>query len=189
MHSTASDDEDWTNGYPISEKYREAFDNLVSRWRATPLPAFDSDGKFIKLNDLEVSLRGSLVLVYFELKHYAIRDKRLNSVSTNTFSATATQVKILEAGGDRKPSPYKTLLLKGPKTLPQSPRKKKEQASAVKAFHPGRSFTHYFASAILFFFFFFDFAHNSRSDRIQWGCRRPEGSHLFEGRGQKKGKR
>jgi hypothetical protein len=105
------------------------------------LPAFDSDDKFIKITDLEVSLRGSLVLVYFELKHYAIRDKRSNCVSTNTFSATASQVKILELGGDRKASPYKSLLLKGPKTLPQSPSKKKEQASAVRAFHPGKLFT------------------------------------------------
>jgi hypothetical protein len=139
------------------------------------LPAFDSDDKFIKITDLEVSLRGSLVLVYFELKHYAIRDKRSNCVSTNTFSATASQVKILELGGDRKASPYKSLLLKGPKTLPQSPSKKKEQASAVRAFHPGKLFTAAEKKK-------FEFEHDSRSDWNQYGCRKREGGHLFEGR-------
>ena len=62
----------------------------------TPLPAFDANGKFIKVSDLENSLRGSLVLVYFELKHYAIKDKKTNGVAGNTFSAIATQVKILK---------------------------------------------------------------------------------------------
>jgi hypothetical protein len=90
-------------------------------------------------SDQEVSLRGSLVLVYFELKHYAIRDKKSNIVITNTFSATATQVRILERGSDLKPSPYRSLLLKGPKILPQSPRKKNDQIAAVRAFHPGNS--------------------------------------------------
>jgi hypothetical protein len=179
MRSTASDNEDWTNGYPISDKFRESFDNIVPRWRATPLPAFDSDDNFIKITYLEVSLRGSLVLVYFELKHYAIRDKRSNCVSTNTFSATASQVKILELGGNRKASPYKTLMLKGPKTLPQSPSKKKEQASAVRAFHPGKLFTVCFASGAEKKI---EFEYDSRSNWIQYGCRKREGGHLFEGR-------
>jgi len=42
-------------------------------------------------------------------------------------------------GADRTPSPYKSLLLKGPKFLPQSPTKKKDQENAVKAFHPGKT--------------------------------------------------
>jgi hypothetical protein len=179
MRLTASDNEDWTNGYPISDKFRESFDNLVPRWRATPLHAFTSDDKFINITELEVSLRGSLVLVYFELKHYAIRDKRSNCVSTNTFSATATQVKVLELGRERKASPYKTLLLKGPKTLPQSPSKKKDQASAVRAFHPGKSFIVCFASAAEKKI---EFEHDSRSKWIQYGCRKREGGYLFEGR-------
>ena len=88
------DDEDWTNGYPISDKYRDSFDNITSRWHATPLPAFNTSKKFIKVRDLEVTLRGVLVLVYFELRHYAIRDRRSNGVATNTFSATATSGKL-----------------------------------------------------------------------------------------------
>ena len=139
VYYTATDEEDWMNDYPISDKFRDSFNNIVPRWRVAPLPAFDTNGKFIKISDLEVSLRGSLVLVYFELKHYAIKDKRTNYVTTNTFSATATQVKILERAAERKSSPYKSLLLKGPKFLPRSPSKKKEQASAVRAFHPGES--------------------------------------------------
>ena len=132
----ASDDEDWSNGYPIGFKYRDLFDDILTKWRVTPLPAFDTSGKFIKAHDLEIALRGSLVLVYFELKHYSIRDKRMVGVSSNTVSAIATQVKILERGADRHPAPYKTQLMKGPNVLPQSPSKKEDQKNAVKAFHP-----------------------------------------------------
>ena len=134
---SATDDEDCSNSYPIGLKYQDIFDDIVAKWRVTPLPGFDASGKFIKVSDLENSLRGSLVLVYFELKHYAIKDKKTNGVAGNTFSAIATQVKILERGPDRRPSPYKSLLLKGPKSLPQSPSKRKEQINAVNAFHPG----------------------------------------------------
>ena len=64
-----------------------------------PLPAFDA-GEYIKMHKLKDSLRGSLVLVYFKLKHYAIKDKKKDGVAGNTFSALATytQVKVLERG-------------------------------------------------------------------------------------------
>jgi hypothetical protein len=113
------------------------------------LPAFDANDNFIKIHDLEVSLRGSLVLVYFELRHYAIRHKRTNLVNTNTFSATATQVRVLERGAGVNPSPYRSLMLKGPKTLPQSPSKKKDQINAVQAFHPGNATTTPYIASIL----------------------------------------
>ena len=137
---SATDEEDWSNGYPIAQKFKDTYDDIVTKWRATPLPAFDAGGKFIKVHSLEDSLRGSLVLVYFELKHYAIKDKRTESVTGNTFSAIATQVTILERGADRRPSPYKSQMMKGPKYLPLSPSVKKDQISAVKAFHPGKNF-------------------------------------------------
>ena len=113
------------------------FEDIVTRWRVTPLPAFDTSGKFIKTRELEVALRGSLVLIYFELKHYPIKDKISNGIAGNTFSAITTQVKILECGTERRPSPYKSLMLKGPTILPQTPSKKKDQIGAVNAFHPG----------------------------------------------------
>ena len=134
----ATDEEDWSNDYPIATKYQDTFDDIVSRWRVTPLPAFDTTGKFIKIRDLENSLRGSLVLVYFEVRHYPIRDKRTNAIASNTVTAIATQVTVLERGSDRRPSPYKSQMLKGPKVLPQSPSKKKDQINAVKAFHSGK---------------------------------------------------
>ena len=102
-----------------------------------PLPAFDANNDFIKTHELEISLRGSLVLVYFELKHYSIKNKKTDWVVGNTFSATVTQVKILERGTERRSSPYKSLLLKGPSFLPQSPTSKRDQTNAVRAFHPG----------------------------------------------------
>jgi hypothetical protein len=110
------------------------FDDLIPKWRVTPLPAFDATGKFLKIQDLEVSLRGALVLVYFELKHYSIKEKKSDCVASNTISAIATQVKILERGAERRPSPYKSLMLKGPSTLPHSPSEKKEQQDAAKDF-------------------------------------------------------
>ena len=127
----ATDDEDWMNDYPIMQKFKDNFDDIAPKWRVMPLPAFDTKGKFIKSHDLEISLRGALVLVYFELRHYPIRNKRTNSIAGNTFSVTATQVKILDRGPDHCPSHYKSLLLKGPMSLPQSPNKKRDQANAV----------------------------------------------------------
>jgi hypothetical protein len=137
MLPAATDMEDWSNSFPISEKYRDSFENIVSRWRVSPLPAYDTNDQLIRIHDLEVQLRGSLVLVQFELRHYAIRDKRSNSIGTNTFSATATQIQVLERGALKNPSPYKSMMLKGPKHLPQSPSKKRDQVNAVAAFHPG----------------------------------------------------
>lgn len=137
-HPTATDEEDWTNGYPIAAKYRDLFDDIASRWRATPLPAFDADGKLIEVRDLELSLTGALALVHFQLRHYAIKNKRTNGIAGNTFSAIATQVKILERPVERRSSPYKSMLLKGPTILPQTPSIKRDQTNAVKAFHPGK---------------------------------------------------
>jgi hypothetical protein len=139
MLPPATDKDDWSNSYPISERFRESYDNIMSRWRVNPLHVFDTNEDFLKIHDFEVSLRGSLVLVYFELKHYAIKDRRTNGIGTNTFSATATQVQILERAAVKNPSPYKSLLTKGPKHLPQSPKKRQEQINAVRAFHPGNS--------------------------------------------------
>ncbi|KAF8803423.1 hypothetical protein BYT27DRAFT_7340892 [Phlegmacium glaucopus] len=115
----STDDEDWSNGYPIAEKFQGTFESIISKWRANPLPAFDVRGNFIKL------------------RHYTIRDKQTIGVAGNTFSATATQVQVLEPATKRAPSPYKSLLLKGPTFLPQSPSKINNQKRAVDAFHPG----------------------------------------------------
>ncbi|KAF8817653.1 hypothetical protein BYT27DRAFT_7237288 [Phlegmacium glaucopus] len=135
MAHDPSDMEDWSNGYPISNDFKDAFNSIIPKWRVTPLPAFDATGKFIQIHDLEASLSGSLVLVYFQLKHYAIKDKKTNEIASNTFTAIATQIKILEPAAKRKRSPYKSLMLKGPTVLPQSPTKKKNQINAVNAFH------------------------------------------------------
>jgi hypothetical protein len=135
---SATDEEDWSNDYPITHRYWDLFHDIVQKWRVTPLPAFDAKKNFIKIHDLESSLRGSLVLVYFDLKHYSIKDKRTDGIASNTFSATVTQVTILERGSDQRRSPYKSQLLKGPTFLPQSPPKKSDQVNAVKAFHPGK---------------------------------------------------
>ncbi|KAF8799821.1 hypothetical protein BYT27DRAFT_7200799, partial [Phlegmacium glaucopus] len=118
----SQDNEDWTNGYPISENYQTAFESIIPKWRATPLPAFDEAGNFIKVRDHKFSLKGALVLVYFQLKHYTIRDKNSNGIAGNTFTAIATQIKILEHA-KRNASPYKSQLLKGLVTLPRSPTK------------------------------------------------------------------
>jgi hypothetical protein len=62
---SAMDEEDWSNDYLIAPKYRDTYDDIVLKWQATPLPAFDASGKFIKIHNLEDSIRGSLALVYF----------------------------------------------------------------------------------------------------------------------------
>ena len=134
---SATDDEDWMNDYPIADKYKDHFDDIAPRWHVTPLPAFDASGNFIKTCQLKGSLRGALVLVYFQLRHYPIRNKRTNGITSNTFSVTATLVKILECGPECHPSPYKSLLMKGPMSLSQSPTKRKDQVNTVHTFHRG----------------------------------------------------
>ncbi|KAF8798368.1 hypothetical protein BYT27DRAFT_7343617 [Phlegmacium glaucopus] len=133
----SQDEEDWSNGYPITDAHQKAFKAILPKWRATPLPAYDESGNFIKIQDHELTLKGALVLVYFQLKHYTIKDRNSNGVLGNTFTAIATQIKILERAAKRNTSPYKTQMLKGPINLPRSPTKHKEQVEAVNAFHPG----------------------------------------------------
>jgi hypothetical protein len=98
------------------------------------LATYDADGSYVKPYNLETALMGSLVLVYFQVKHYAIRNSKSAGLSSNTFSAMPTQVKILECAAESGPSPYKAIMLKGPTVLPQ---KKRDQIAAVNAFHPG----------------------------------------------------
>jgi hypothetical protein len=133
----ATEVEDFSNGFPINPDYKEVFDKIVHRWRVTPLRAYDANGTFIKISEQELVLPGSLVLVYFQLKHYAFKKKMSDGVGSNTFTATATQVKVLERPTVRQASPYRSLVMKGPTFLPQSPSKKMDQARAVQAFHPG----------------------------------------------------
>lgn len=144
--TVATDKDDWTITYPISDRFREPFEKIIPRWRVNALAVYDTNDKFVKYEDLELRLTGSLVLVYFELRHYAIKDRQTNTVSTNTFTATATQIKILERGGlqtSSPMSPYKSMMMKGPKHLPQSPtRKRQDQINAVNAFHPGNGLTY-----------------------------------------------
>ncbi|KAF8800256.1 hypothetical protein BYT27DRAFT_7217171 [Phlegmacium glaucopus] len=146
----STDEEDWTNGYPMTERYKDAFQDIIPKWRVSPLPAYDTTQKFIKANNLKTKLRDSLVLVYFELKHYAIKDKTTNNVDTNTFTALATQVTVLDHGTEHRPTPYKSQLLKGPTSLAQSPTKKKEQKNAVNVFHPGNTPSHVVFNSVLY---------------------------------------
>ena len=135
--ASATNDEDWSNNYLITQRYKDTFDDIVPRWHVTPLPVFDVSGNFIKIHELEISLQESLVLVYFKLKHYLIRDKKITGIAGNTFSAIATQVKILQHAAECCSSPYKSQMLKGPTFLPESPTKKNDQISTVNVFHPG----------------------------------------------------
>jgi hypothetical protein len=87
---------------------------------------YNLDNGFINPDDLMKHLLGVQVLVYFNLKHYAMEHKDANNIRGNIFSAYATQVKIAGKVETLK-SPYKSKILKGPITLLQSPAKHKEQ--------------------------------------------------------------
>jgi hypothetical protein len=113
----ADDAEDWTNNYPMTPKYLNSFHDLRYKWRVNPLSAFTLKGNLIKPRDLEITLQGSLVLVYFQLKHFSIKEGT-DKVKGNTFSALATQVIILETPKKLNPTPYKSRMLRGPTLLP-----------------------------------------------------------------------
>jgi hypothetical protein len=119
-------------------KFRDKFDDIIARWRVTPLRAYHPNGDFINVNEQETYLRGSLVLVTFKLRHYAIRNSSNDGVKTNTFTATTTEVEILEHAPPQ-PSNYRNALLKGPSSLPQPSSKRGDQMRAVQAFHPSSS--------------------------------------------------
>ena len=106
--------EDWSNDYPILLKYKDTFEDIVPKWCVSPLCAYDTKNHFMKTDELESSLKGSLVHVYFQLRHYAIKSKRTDGIAGNTFSAILTQVKVLERGSEQCRSPYRSMLLKGP---------------------------------------------------------------------------
>jgi hypothetical protein len=88
--------------------------------------AYNLGNEFINPDNLTKHLLGAQVLVYFNLKHYAIRHKYVNNIRGNTFLAYATQVEIVGKAETLK-SPYKSKILKGLITLPQSSAKHKEQ--------------------------------------------------------------
>jgi hypothetical protein len=95
-------------------------------YHVTPMLVYNMDNKFINPDNLMKHLLGVQALVYFNLKHYAIRHKDTNDIRGNTFLAYATQVKIVGKAKTLK-SPYKSKILKGPITLPQSPAKHKDK--------------------------------------------------------------
>ncbi|KAF8816291.1 hypothetical protein BYT27DRAFT_7248382 [Phlegmacium glaucopus] len=133
----STDDEDWSNGYPIGDRFQTMFKNIIHKWQVDPMRVYDAQGKLIKTHNLELSLKGSLILIQFSLRHYAIREKNNNGKASNTFSAMATEIQILEPAKKCTPSPYKILALKGPTFLPQSPSMRRDQISAANSFHPG----------------------------------------------------
>jgi hypothetical protein len=119
---SASDGADCTNGYPILEKFRKEFDDVATKWRVSPLPAFDLNGKNISIYALEAFLKESLVLVHFELKH-CLRDDNTpyaHIATRHIFTATPTNITVLAYDAERRPPLYKCPTLKPP-TPPQTP--------------------------------------------------------------------
>lgn len=96
--------------------------------------AYNLDNKFINPDDLMKHMLGAQVLVYFNLRHYTIGGRNADDIRGNTFSAYATQVQIIRKAETLK-SPYKSKVLRGPFTLPQSPTKFTKQSITATALH------------------------------------------------------
>ncbi len=93
-------DED-TKHWPVSDDLRLDFDQIKYDYRTTPLVVFE--GKtFIGVNDVQNKIKGAVVELHFQLHHFCIWPKKLDS-----FNATIEQVLILQEGKACQPSRYK----------------------------------------------------------------------------------
>jgi hypothetical protein len=98
------DDNDCTTNYPIAEEYRAALHAIKPKWHVTPLPAFDTRDEPICSPKMTATLKESLVLVHFNLKHFSISEKKKKTASRNVFTATPTHIKILKYNGEHQPA-------------------------------------------------------------------------------------
>lgn len=76
-------------------------DKIKYMFEASPLPVYVGD-RFIKPQDVHAMLKGALVEVSFELRHFCIQKKHEDS-----FNASVQQVLILQPGKARPCNAYK----------------------------------------------------------------------------------
>lgn len=87
--------------WPVRDELKVELDKIKFKFEARPLPVYVGD-HFIKPEDVHAMLKGALVEVHFELKHFCIKKKKEDS-----FNAFVQQVIILQPGKARPVNAFK----------------------------------------------------------------------------------
>ena len=105
-----------TEHWPVKASLRADLNKIKFDFEASPLPVYVEE-HLVHPNDVQEMLRGALVEVHFELRHFYIQKDNRDS-----FNATVQQVVVLQPGVARPTTAYKGRnLLEGPIPLNPSP--------------------------------------------------------------------
>ena len=101
-----------TNRWPVRPKLRAELEAIKYDFEACPLPVYIGE-RFIDPKSVPGIMKGALVEVQFELKHFTINKKKEDS-----FCAIVQQVLVLKPGETRPVTPYKRKIVEeGPVAL------------------------------------------------------------------------
>ncbi|OAX39823.1 hypothetical protein K503DRAFT_769139 [Rhizopogon vinicolor AM-OR11-026] len=90
-----------TENWPIAMKHRDEFDLVKLNYEASPLRLYRGNS-LVEPADVNEALTGAVVEVFFVVRHYYLRDKKLD-----TFCADIQQVQILKPGTSNVCSGFK----------------------------------------------------------------------------------
>jgi hypothetical protein len=90
-----------TEHWPISPDLRPSLDEIKYDYRALPLRVYIGD-KYVSVEKVNDTLRGALVEIHFEVRHFTIQQKNFDS-----FNASIKQIIVLQPGEPEEASPYK----------------------------------------------------------------------------------
>lgn len=105
-----------TEHWPVTADLQKELDALKYDFCAVPLRVYVND-RFVEPLDVNNTIRGALVEVHFELRHYFIAAE-----SYDSFNVTIEQILVLQPGAAPPDTPYKRKNVRdGPIRLKPSP--------------------------------------------------------------------
>ena len=90
-----------TEHWPVSADLRKELDDVKYEFRAVPLRVYVGD-RFVEPIEVNDTIRGALVEVHYELRHFFIATD-----SYDSFNATIEQILVLQPGEAPPDTPYK----------------------------------------------------------------------------------
>ena len=104
-----------TENWPVPREYETCLEDIKRSHRAVPLRVF-SNGKPVGIHDVRNTLTGAVVEMQFELHHYPIRQKNVDS-----FNASIQQIQVIQPGETRPQTAFKRQSMsEGPIEVPES---------------------------------------------------------------------
>lgn len=90
-----------TECWPIHPRFRDELDKIKYEYRAQPLAVY-ARNQFIEPTEVNHTIRGALVEIHFEFRHFAIQRK-----SQDSFNVSIEQIIVLRPGETRPATGYK----------------------------------------------------------------------------------